>query len=99
MYKVKLVPDIPFATSLDIDVYTVSEDGSSQKKRCTIKAEFARGDIEELVKENMNLNQALEYYREWIYDVVRYHILDEWEAVSGFDETMDIIYKKIKDKF
>ena len=47
----------------------------------------------------MGLGEALDYYRSWIYDVVRYHILDEWEAVSGLDETMNIISEKIKDKF
>ena len=39
MQKVKLVPDAPFATRLDIDVYTL--DGGSEKKRCSITAEFA----------------------------------------------------------
>ena len=47
----------------------------------------------------MELCGALDYYRSWIYDVVRYHILDEWEAVSGLDETVNIISEKIKDKF
>ena len=97
MQKVKLVPDAPFATRLDIDVYTL--DGGSEKKRCSITAEFARGDIEELKKQGMELCGALDYYRSWIYDVVRYHILDEWEAESGLDETVNIISEKIKDKF
>lgn len=97
MQKVRLVPGAPFATKLDIAVYTA--DCGSEKKRCTVTAEFARGDIEELQKQNMGLCEALDYYRSWIYDVVRYHILDEWEAVSGLDETMDIICEKIKDKF
>ena len=46
MQKVRLVPDAPFATKLDIAVYTI--DGESEKKRCGITAEFARGDIEQL---------------------------------------------------
>ena len=70
-----------------------------EKKRCGITVEFARGDIEQLKKQDMGLGEALDYYRSWIYDVVRYHILDEWEAVSGLDETMNIISEKIKDKF
>lgn len=97
MQKVRLVPDAPFATRLDIDVYTL--DGESWKKRCGITAEFARGDIEQLQKQNMGLCEALDYYRSWIYDVIRYHILDEWEAAAGLDETLNIISEKIKDKF
>lgn len=97
MQRVRLVPDIPFATRLDIAVYTIC--GDSQKKRCSITAEFARGDIDQLKKQNMGLDEALEYYRSWIYDVVRYHILDEWEAAEGLNETINIICEKIKDKF
>lgn len=47
----------------------------------------------------MGLCEALDYYRSWIYDVIRYHILDEWEAAAGLDETLNIISEKIKDKF
>ena len=43
MQKVRLVPDAPFATKLDIAVYTI--DGESEKKRCGITAEFARDHI------------------------------------------------------
>ena len=51
MQKVRLVPDAPFATKLDIAVYTI--DGESEKKRCGITAEFARGDIEQLKKQDI----------------------------------------------
>ena len=39
---------------------------------------------------------AIEYYRQHLYDVVKFHISRDWECVGGMDKVMDIIEKHIR---
>ena len=95
--RLRLVPDIPFSTNLDIDVYGIRD--GIEKKRCTIKAEYGKSDIDSLKEKGMSLDDACCYYREWIYDLVKYLVLSDWEEAGGMEETIEIIREKIKDKF
>lgn len=98
MHKIKLVPDAPFYNSCDIAVYDVTD--GREKKRCKITAEYAQVDVEAIKKDGRDtIEKAMEYYREWIYAVVRHYISDDWEAAGGYDETMQIIDEHIKQYY
>lgn len=97
MRQMKLMPDVPFNTSCDVKVYDITE--GSEKKRCQIKIEYAASDIRQLIEKGMDYNAVIEYYKEWIYDVVKHYIIDDWECVEGMDKTVDIIEAHIAGYF
>lgn len=97
MRKIKLVPDKPFYNSCDITVFDVT--GEKEKKRCKITAEYAKVDVEQLKRQNMDYQAAMEYYREWIYKVVKHYIADDWECAEGMDEVIEIIRERVEPYF
>lgn len=97
MRKMKLVPGEDFYKRCDIDVYDVTDGG--EKKRCRVKAEYAAVDVRELREQGMDLEAAKEHYRQWLYDVVKHYITDDWECTEGMDEVMGIIEDHIKEYF
>lgn len=89
MRKIILTPDTPFNTSCDVKVYDVTD--GKEKKRCQIKIEYAMADVRQLRTAGMDYERAMEYYREWIYDVVKHYIVDDWECVNGMEDVMKIV--------
>lgn len=98
MRKIKIVPDSPFFNNCDITIFDVTDE--KEKKRCKIKVEYAEVDVEQMRgTERLSKEAVLEKYRSWIYDVVRYYIIDDWECVGGYDSIMKIIDEKIDQYF
>lgn len=97
MRKIKLVPDAPFQTRCSVGVYDVTED--KEKRRCEIQLEYAASDVKQLKQQGMNLEEAKQHYKEWIYDVVKYYILDDWECTEGMDEALSIVDEYIGKYF
>ena len=56
-------------------------------------------DIRELKEKGMDKAAAISYYKEWIYDVVKHYILDDWECTEGMKEILSIVEEHIKDSF
>ena len=82
----------PGTTSFVFDV----TDGRD-KKRCKITVEYAKVDVDALKKKgHTTFEDAMQYYREWLYAVVRHYIADDWEATEGHDEIMQIVAEKIE---
>ena len=96
MKQIKLVPDAPFHNSVDVAVidFTDGLDGK-ERHRCKVKTEFAEVDVKQLQKQGLDFDGAMDYYRDWFYNVIRYHIASDWEAVSGYEEVFDIIREKV----
>lgn len=92
MKQIKLIPDAPFYNSVDIAVLDFPNgiDGDA-RKRCKITAEFAESDVKQLQARKLDFQAAMEYYKSWIYDVVKLHIAQDWECIDGMDETLAII--------
>lgn len=65
------------------------------RKRMTIDVDYGAYDISEIKGECPTLDDALEYYNEYIYKLVRRRILDDWHAESGLQEVLDTIREKI----
>ena len=41
----------------------------------------------------------MEYYNDWLYDLIRARLLDDWTAVGGLEETMSIVRDHISGMF
>lgn len=98
MHKIKLVPASPFYNSCDLTVYDVTD--GRDKKRCKITVEYAKVDVDAIKGDGHDtFSKAMDYYKDWIYAVVRHYIADEWEATEGYDEIMDIIAEHIQQYY
>lgn len=97
MHKIKLVPDAPYPAKCDITVFDVTD--GKEKKRCRIAVEYGEDDVASLKKEGKDLQGAMQYYRDWLYQTVKTLIADEWEAVSGEQEILTIVKEQIQDAF
>lgn len=95
MHKIKLVPDEPFFNYLPITVYDVTS--GKMQKRCKVRAEFAKVDVELLIAKGMNFEQAMDHYRDWLYNVIKIYIADDWEyeTETGEEEVMNIIAEHV----
>lgn len=97
MHKIKLIPEEPFYNRCSVNVYDVTE--GKEKRRCKIQVEYSVADIRELKEKGMDKAAAISYYKEWIYDVVKHYILDDWECTEGMKEILSIVEDHIKDSF
>ena len=97
---IRLVPDLPYTHKLDIAIYDFPEGIEKEPRhRFGITAEYSKYDVAELKKRGMDLEGAMAYYEDWIYHMVRNHILSDWQAESGLDESMKIIEEHIREYF
>lgn len=94
MKEIKLVPDRPFHNSVDVTVIDFTGEGK-ERKRCKVTVEFAETDVKQLQNRGLDLHDAMRYYRDWLYKVVKVHISQDWQCVAGYEEIMDIIKEKI----
>lgn len=97
MHKIKLVPDKPFYNNCDITVYDVT--GEKEKKRCKVTVEYGEADVRQLKGQGRDYQAAMEHYQEWLYQVVKHYIADDWECAEGLEEIMEIISGHIKSYF
>jgi hypothetical protein len=64
------------------------------RKRMTIDVDYSAYDISGIRGDCPTLDEALEYYKGYIYNLVRVRILDDWYSESCL-EVLDIIRQKI----
>ena len=101
MKEILLKPQAPYFTHLEVDVLDFPNGTSADPRwRMTITVEYAKFDVDQLKNRGINtLGSAIDYYISWIYDQIRFRLLDNWTAVGGLDETLDIVRDHIKDMF
>ena len=73
---------------------TVKKGKPKLRKRMTIDVDYSAYDISGIRQDCPTLEEALEYYRGYIYGLVRIRILDDW-ASEDLPEVLDIIREKI----
>ena len=96
MKEIKLLPDKPFFNSVDVAVMDFPNGLEAEpRKRCKITVEYAKVDVEQLKKRGLSFDEAMEYYEEWLYKVVKVRIAQDWTCVGGHDEVMAIIKEKV----
>ena len=97
MKRILLVPDEPFYNYVDIAVMDFPKgEEEPPRQRCKVTADLGPYDVKQLKMRGLDLDGAMEYYRQHLYDVVRFHISQDWECVGGMDKVMDIIEKHIR---
>lgn len=75
-------------------VYDVTS--GQPKKRCKIRADFAKVDVEGLIAKGMDFEKAMAHYEDWLYNVIKIYIADDWEPELGKDEVMNIIADHVR---
>ncbi|MBN7773913.1 hypothetical protein [Clostridium aminobutyricum] len=97
MRKIKMVPDAPFHNNCDVTVYDVTD--GNEKRRCRINIEYAEVDVRQIKQSISTKEEALDSYKNWINDLIKYNIHDDWECVEGYDRVLKIIDEKITPYF
>ena len=100
MKEIKLVPDKPFFNSLDVAIMDFPKGIEAEpRRRCKVTVEYAKVDVEQLIKRGLSLDEAMEYYKDWWYKVVKVHISQDWTPVDGLEEVMAIIKEKVSQYY
>ena len=98
MLKMKLIQGEDFYNRCEVCDYDITE--GKEKRRCKVTVEYSAADVRQLRSQGIeDLDAALEHYRDWIYDIVKYYITDDWECAEGMDEVTDIIAEHIREYF
>lgn len=105
--KIMLVCDPPFFNSVDVNVCDFPEGiddtiediaANPNRRRCKVTVEFAKSDIDILRAQGLDEEQIIRHYQEWLYNVVRLHIASDWECVSGYEELMELIMDRVRNR-
>lgn len=96
MKKIKLSADKAFHNNVDVAVLDFP-DGleGKERQRCKITVDFAESDVKQLKKQGMDFDGAIAHYEEWLYAVVKLHIAQDWECISGYEQVLDIIKEHV----
>ena len=82
--QIRLVADQPFYNNMDVSICDFGGKDGALRKRGKITVDYSSYDIKQLkAKGHSTLESALDYYRKWIYDTVRYFLLTEFELEEG----------------
>jgi hypothetical protein len=73
----------------DFDVIDNLDEGG--RKRCSITVEYSEYDVKALIREGLDLEGAMEHYKERITYIVKRYLLEEFEVKGGWDEVLDVI--------
>ena len=92
MKQIKLVPDPPFYNSVDVAVldFPAGPDGPP-RRRCKVTVELAEVDVRQLQARGLDHDGALAYYRDWLYQVVKVHLSQDWTCIGGMEEVIACI--------
>ena len=53
--------------------------------------EFAEVDVRQLQARGLDHDGALAYYHDWLYQVVKVHLAQDWTCIGGMDEVFACI--------
>ena len=100
MKEILLKPQEPYFNHLEVDVLDFPNGKTAEpRKRMTVTIEYSEFDVKQIRRDGRDLNGVMEYYNDWLYDLVRARLLDEWTAVGGLEETMNIVRDHISGMF
>lgn len=94
MRKIKLELVVEFGSRADFAIIDITEE--PVKKRGTITIDYTPSDVREHINAGLDLAGALDYYRNRIYQLVKYYIAGDWEDAGGLEEAMEIIEKHVR---
>jgi hypothetical protein len=97
-----LVPGIAFGNRMEVAVkdFPKGREAGETRQRLVINLDYSRSDVETLKKQGRDtLDAALEYYRDYIYRLVKVQINSDWNAVGGLEETIENVSKHIEQYY
>ena len=97
MKEIKLKPDKPFYNSVDVAVMDFPKGrGEDPRQRCKVCVDFSEFDVRQLQKRGLDFDGAMEYYKDWLYKIVKLNIASDWTCVEGYEAVMRIIEENVK---
>ena len=100
MKDILLKPQTPYFNHLEVDVMDFPKGLDQEpRKRMTVTIEYSKFDVDQYRRDGSDLVGVMEHYKDWLYNLIRIRLLDDWNAVGGLDETMEIVKDHIKDMF
>ncbi len=100
MKEIKLQPDQPLHNRVEVAVIDFP-DGKSreERQRCKVTVEFAQCDVKQLQERGLTFEEAMKYYKEWLYEVIKVNLAQDWVCVEGMEEVMAIIEESVKQYY
>ncbi len=96
MKEIKLLPDAPFHNYVEIAVMDFPKGRNEQPRtRCKVTADFAEFDVNQLKQRGLDYEGAIKYYEEWLYEIIKVNLAQDWTCVEGWEQVMDIIKEKV----
>ncbi|MCR5034868.1 MAG: hypothetical protein K6B42_05580 [Clostridia bacterium] len=89
MKEIELRPALVRPKFADLDVIDNLEEGG--RKRCTITVDYSEYDVKSLIREGLDLDGAMDHYKERITYIVRRYLLEDFEVNGGWDAILDVI--------
>lgn len=98
--EIKLAPEPPLYNYVDIAVmdFPNGRDGHP-RTRCKVTAQFGDYDIDQLKKQGLDYEGAVNYYEDWLYRIIKLNLAQDWTCVEGWDQVMGIIEKKLAARY
>lgn len=87
--EIELRPALVRPKFTDIDVIDNLESGG--RKRCSITVDYSEYDVKSLIREGLDLEGAMDHYKERITYIVRRYLLTDFEVRNGWDEILNVI--------
>ena len=69
------------------------------RRRFRFSVNCGEFDVKRLIREGMDLEAAMEHYREWIYDTIRMYILSEWYTCDDCAELLAAVRKHVEEYY
>lgn len=90
MKEIRLIPDEPLHNYVEISVIDFPAGRDEEpRRRCKVKVEFAKVDVEQLKKRGLGYREAVETYQKKLYDVIKFHLAQDWECEDGYEDDED----------
>ena len=87
--EIELRPVLVRPKFADIDVIDNLEQGG--RKRCTVTVDYSEYDVKSLIREGLDLEGAMDHYKERITYIVKRYLLTDFEPRNGWDEVLSAI--------
>lgn len=95
--EIRLVPGKPFLHYVEVEVCDFPQGLDAEpRKRCRIRVEYGRADVMQLKREGKDLDGAMQYYRDYIYYIVKRNIASDWTCTEGLEEVLAITEEHVR---
>ncbi len=97
MKVIELKPATVRPKFTDFDVIDNLDEGG--RKRCSITVDYSEYDVKALIREGLDIEGAMEHYKERITYIVKRYLLEEFEVKGGWDEVLHLIRPYIEQYY